>query len=295
MQFKQFWQRQKMTIFRGMAVLFVILDILLACPDLYLVTGYILVIAFLIVHVQQKYRETIRHVTIPAFDSIQPDTNAPLSLSKVLEQEFEYIKETASQAMNDRHTMVNYFLLSAGVVLAGIGVMVSKEGGSEFRYRYETIVALSLLFNTVGWVYFMQVVRLRQAWCESARAMNHLKQFFAKHCEYPPEVAKSAFRWNIDSIPQAAKKMTVFYFSALLISLLSAAAIVLASVILVGIEQLRGPESELIPPPYLLIGAGLGLYHLLFQMSMYTAMLEEIYAPAIEHQSNRVEPPRASA
>jgi hypothetical protein len=284
-----------MAIFRGMAILFAILDILLTGPDLYLVTGYILMITFLIVRVQQKYRETIRHVTISAFDSIHPVTNAPLSLSTVLEQEFEYIKETASQAMNDRHTMVNYFLLSAGVVLAGIGVMVSKEGGSEFRYRYETIVALSLLFNTVGWVYFMQVVRLRQAWCESARAMNHLKQFFAKHCEYPPEVAKSAFRWNIESIPPAAKKMTVFYFSALLISLLSAAAIVLASVILVGIEQLRGPESELIPPPYLLIAAGLGLYHLAFQMSMYTAMLEEIYAPANEHPSNSVEPPRSSA
>ncbi len=286
----EWWQRSQSYLFLVLSFVWpVVLYFVLPCRPIYLASCYIFIVTALILFVKNKYRESIRYIGIPKLEipakkKKKEKSEAPtLELQEILLEEFEYIKETAAQAMNDRHTMVNYFLLSAGVVLAGIGVMVSKEGGSEFRYRYEAIVALSLLFNTVGWVYFMQVVRLRQAWCESARAMNHLKQFFAKHCEYPPEVAKSAFRWNIESIPMAAKKMTVFYFSALLISLLSAAAIVLASVILVSIEQLRGPESEVIPPPDLLIGAGLGLYHLLFQMSMYTAMLEEIHAPANEH------------
>lgn len=294
MDLKKFWQQRKMDFFCVIAVLLVILDFVLAYPNLYLVTIYILAITFLIVRIQKKYREPIHRVLVPSFNSTPAKEKAPLSLAAILEQEFEYIKETASQAMNDRHTMVNYFLLSTGVVLAGIGVMVSKEGGAEFRYRYEIIVALGLLSNTVGWVYFMQVVRLRQAWCESARAMNHLKQFFVEHCEYPAAVASTAFRWNIQSIPPAAKKMTVFYFSALLISILSAGAIVLASVILVSIEQLRSPEIELIPPRYLFICMGLGLYHLLFQMSMYTALLEEVYVSADEQQSKSAAAPAPS-
>ena len=36
------------------------------------------------------------------------------SLSELLKKDYSYIQETCAQAMNDRHTMVNYFLLIAG-------------------------------------------------------------------------------------------------------------------------------------------------------------------------------------
>jgi hypothetical protein len=282
----EWWQRSQSQLFLALSFIWpVVLYFSIPCRPVYMAGVYIFIVTGLIIFVKNKYREAIRLPDIPKLEI--PDkkrkkekADAPaLGLQEILLEEFEYIKETAAQAMNDRHTLVNYFLLSAGVVLASFGLMVSEEGGARFPYRYEVLIGLNLLFNLVGWVYFMQVVRLRQAWCESARAMSHIKQVFAKNSLYSSETAKPSFRWNIESIPQAEKKMTVFYFSALLISILNAAAIALSSIILLNFDVLRQAE-ELhqhlhIPYGYPLLGLGLGLYHLVFQMSMYTALLEE--------------------
>jgi ADP-ribose pyrophosphatase len=276
MKFKQLWRRMRLGIFIALSVSFVLLDIWLIYPHLYLVTIYILIVTLFIVFLQLKYRETPTTLSVPSLQLHPPQGDVTkVGLSEILLHEFDYVKETAAQAMNDRLTMLNYFLLSAGVVVAGIGVMVSKEGGYEFPYRDQSVIALSLIFNVVGWVYFLNQVRLRQAWCESARAMNHIKQVFVMNSANPPEKAKAAFRWSVENIPSAAKKMTVFYFSALLISILSAAVIVLASTILLGLGQVW--QVYFIP-------VGLGLYHLFFQMSMYTALLEEPAPPTGTHK-----------
>ncbi|MDZ7344490.1 MAG: hypothetical protein ONA90_08240 [candidate division KSB1 bacterium] len=258
----------------------VVLQIWLSGRPVHVITVYILFVTLLIVYVQWKYREPILEVEAPKLKRRPAkDKTATLTFLEISLHEFDYAKETAAQAMSDRLTLVNYFLLSAGVVLAGFGVMVSYEGGVRFAYRYEMLIALGLLFNTVGWVYFMQIVRLRQAWCESARSMNHLKQLFAKNAELLPESAANAFRWKMESIPSASKKLTVFYLSALLISLMSAAAISLATIILLGSDLLRKSDELTtyleFPWKYLVASFGLGIYHLCFQMSMYTALLKE--------------------
>lgn len=276
----------KLAIFVMVSALLVIYDVSLAKQHLYLVTVYIFITTIIMVAIQYRYPPTKREVgeiTLvprPAKKKGKDQkSSTPLKLSDILLNEFDYVKETASQAMNDRLTLVNYFLLSAGVVLAGFGLMVSAEGGAHFAYRYEVLIILSLIFNAVGWVYFMQVVRLRQAWCESALAMNHIKSIFTQNSEFLAETAKDAFLWRINTIPPPAKKMTVFYLSAVLISLLSAAAITLAGTISLSVDLLRQSDQIQkyinIPLAYPLIGLVLGLYHLFFQMSMYTALLKE--------------------
>jgi hypothetical protein len=158
--------------------------------------------------------------------------------------------------------------------------MVSAEGGAQFAYRYEVLIVLSLTFNAVGWIYFMQVVRLRQAWCESALAMSHIKTLFVQNSEFLPNTAKDAFLWSSASIPPPGKKMTVFYLSAVLIALISAAALGLAATLLLTMETLHASDlldHKYIPIPlqYPFMGFMLGLYHMFFQMSMYTALLDE--------------------
>jgi hypothetical protein len=288
-QFWLWWQNHKSAFFLSTSfVLAVVLSFVPACQRLYLVSWYTFFLTGLIVFVKKRYREFVRVTEAPALvlpaklkktdkgkSREHDDNDSAFNLPQILIEEFEYAKETADQAMDDRHTLVNYFLLSAGVVLACFGIMVSEEGGAKFAYRYEVLVGLSLLFNIVGWVYFLQVVRLRQAWCESARAMNHIKQVFVKNCQFDFAIAKKCFRWDFDSLPKAAKKMTVFYFSGLLISILNSAAVVLASIILIDLNLFR--KSEPLPAGHFIISIGMGLFHLFFQMSMYTALLEEIY------------------
>jgi len=252
----------------ALAILGILLGILtnfFICQPLYWLTGYIFVVSSLILYVRKKYPNRTLKVDITDLELVNL-SGAPLKLSEILLHEFEYVKDTASQAMNDRHTMINYFLLSAGVVVTGIGVLLSKEGAADFQYRDECLVAMSLLFSTVGWIYFLQLVRLRQAWCDSALAMNHIKRIFVHYSGNQPQKAQKVFLWNIDTIPRANAKMTVFHLSALLIAVLSAVAIALTSVILLG-EKETGK--------FWYIAIILGLYHLIFQMSMYTALLKE--------------------
>jgi len=254
------------------------LTMIIRCHPIYVVTGYIFIVGGLVAYVQKKYPNQTREVDIGDLNLLPPSAS-PLRLEEIILREFDYVKETASQAMNDRHTMVNYFLLSAGVVVAGIGVLLSKEGAVDFQYRDQTLVALSLLFCTVGWVYFMQLVRLRQAWCDSARAMNHLKRVFVKCSGNSPEMAEKIFLWSIKTIPRANKPMTVFHLSALLISILSAVALALASMILLSENGIK---------KFWLAPMLLGLYHLFFQMRKYHALLQE--APAAQKKSTPGEP-----
>jgi len=245
------------------------LTMIIRCHPLYVVTGYIFIVGGLVAYVQKKYPNQPHEVDISDLELLPPSAS-PLRLEEIILREFDYVTETASQAMNDRHTMVNYFLLSAGVVVAGIGVLLSKEGAVDFQYRDQTLVALSLLFCTVGWVYFMQLVRLRQAWCDSARAMNHLKRVFVKCSGHTAEMAEKIFLWSIKTIPRANKPMTVFHLSALLISILSAVAIALATVILLNKNGIK---------KFWFAPIALGLGHLFFQMRKYHTLLQDTPAP----------------
>ena len=52
-----------------------------------------------------------------------------LDARDILGWEFEYARFTASEAMQDRHTMVNFYLLVAGVVISGVvGVLARNTG-----------------------------------------------------------------------------------------------------------------------------------------------------------------------
>lgn len=284
-------QRHRATLFRVIsAALAVGFFFLPGYRKLALIGLYTFLLTGVILFVKKRYRELIKRPEAPVLPLPVKEENTgwrqnpscghettAFSLPEILLKEFEYAKETADQAMDDRHTLVNYFLLSAGVVLASFGIMVSEEGGAKFAYRYEVLVGLSLLFNTVGWVYFMQVVRLRQAWCESARAMNHVKQVFVKNCGINFDLAKKCFRWDFDSLPRAGRKMTVFYFSALLISIINSSAVALAGVIVIDLSLVR--NSRPIPLGHFITSSCIGVFHLVFQMAMYTSLLEEKYKP----------------
>ncbi len=281
-QLKKFWSRSKPYFFFFASSLIVALGYQFSDKPIYWITGYLFSVTATILAVRRLYPPTKRVVNEVrlAPRKPKPDKKAEyLNFSELLLREFDYVKETASQAMTDRLTMVNYFLLSAGVVLASVGLMVSAEGGAQFAYRYEVLIVLSLTFNAVGWIYFMQVVRLRQAWCESALAMSHLKMIFVQNSKFLPRTAQDAFLWSSASIPPPGKKMTVFYFSALLIALISAAALGFAATLLLTMDLLHTSDQAhkyiSIPLQYPFVGFMLGLYHLFFQMSMYTALLEE--------------------
>jgi hypothetical protein len=51
----------------------------------------------------------------------------PLYSADILKLEFEYARVTASEAMQDRHTMVNFYLLAFGVIATGVVAILSRD------------------------------------------------------------------------------------------------------------------------------------------------------------------------
>jgi hypothetical protein len=89
------------------------------------------------------------------------------------------------------------------------------------------------LLVCIGWVYFLGIIRLREAWYESARAMNQIKEFYIAHAkELNSDVLQGAFRWRAATVPPPDKSWTVYFYSAMLISLLNSAAYVAGGALL---------------------------------------------------------------
>ena len=178
--------------------------------------------------------------------------------STILLKEYDYIKETASQAMNDRHTMVNYFLIITGVVISIIGSKAINLWSTTVNpATVSVLIALSIFLNIIGWIYFMHLIRLRQAWRGSAEAMNQIKEFFIVNGRVPDDIARSAMLWDSRTAPRAGKKSNVYYYSTMLISLVSTAAVFFASWLLFP-EAANNSIS--------LFTCFIALYHFIFQI-----------------------------
>jgi hypothetical protein len=157
--------------------------------------------------------------------------------------EFEYARVTASQAMNDRHTVVNFYLLLAGAVLSvvlgllGAGNVASTTALAMLPSDVHPYAGTLLLwtFDVVGLIYLLQIIRLRQAWRGSAETMNQIKEFYMRHvAKISPEHYSQAFRWRERTLPRAAKRWTIHFFSAALIALLNSLIYVVGGLLLAG-------------------------------------------------------------
>jgi hypothetical protein len=181
----------------------------------------------------------------------------PLYSADILKMEFEYARLTASEAMRDRHTMVNFYLLAFGVISTGVLTILSRQ--ADLPQSIGTL--LLWILCAVGWLYFLKIIRLRQAWHESARAMNQIKEFAIQHDQhFEPEELRPAFRWQAHTLPSPDKPWTVFFYSALLIALLDSMAFVFGAALLELDIVAVIPRVDL--ALNLIFGAGFLTYHI---------------------------------
>ena len=200
-----------------------------------------------------------------ASSPLPPPGQESLDASDILGWEFEYARTTASEAMQDRHTMVNFYLLAVGVVGSGV-VAVLGQGSALPK---EAGAALLWLLCGIGWLYFLKLVRLRQAWHDSAQTMNQIKDFYIEHAkEFTPEELGRAFRWQARTLPAPDKPWTLYFYSAALIGLLDSAAYV-AGGVLIGLDGT--PSLSLLHTGLI---AAFGLAFFFFHVWLYFAFLK---------------------
>ena len=228
---------------------------------------YLIILQFLVLVTFYSHRDytTPKTIQVKRLKNPRLQENA-FELSKLLVKEFEYIRETAAQAMNDRHTMVNYFIIITGAFITIIGSRFLGAEGVFANPRYLTIITgASIIINFIGWIYFMHIIRLRQAWCDSAAAMNQIKEFYINNGRVPDDIARSAFLWDSKTTPRAGKKSNVSYYSAMLISFVSTIVLLFASWLLTPAAQSAGVN---------LLPCLIAIYHFIFQMTCYSLFLD---------------------
>lgn len=188
-----------------------------------------------------------------------------LKVSDILNWEFEYARTTASEAMQDRHTMVNYYLLAVGIVASGVVAV----RGQETTLPSATGTILLWLLCEFGWFDFLMLIRLRQAWHDSAQTMNQIKEFYFQHVPgFDYDTLRSAFRWQDHTLPRPEKLWTVFYYSAMLIGFLDSVAYVAGGVFLAM------DATTSLPLSLLGVLVSFGLVFFGFHVWLYRAFLE---------------------
>ena len=187
-----------------------------------------------------------------------------LEPSDILGWEFEYARSTASEAMQDRQSMINFYLLAVGFIASAAAAVIAGE--SDLPKAIGTLLLWTLC--GVGWLHFLKIIRLRQAWHDSARAMNQIKEFYVRHTkDLTPDSLRSAFRWQTHTLPAPGKPWTVFFYSAMLVALLDSVAYV-AGAALIDLDATLS-----LTPLIILPFAAFGLIFFVFHVYLYFGLL----------------------
>ncbi|MFC1713209.1 hypothetical protein ACFL6S_06060 [Candidatus Poribacteria bacterium] len=192
-----------------------------------------------------------------------------LKESDILSLEYEYARTTAAEAMRDRHTMMNYYLLVVGIVSAGVTGILKLEHGPK-----SIGTVLLWILCCVGWFYFLKIIRLREAWHDSALAICKIRDFYIEHTGNC--LLGSAFRWRTYTLPPPDKPWTLYFLSAMLIGFLNSVAYVVGGVlILADIAQLGSKWALLAITMMAILGLALFETH----RRLYFAFLRPIKRP----------------
>lgn len=166
-----------------------------------------------------------------------------LNPNAILIAEFEYARETASQAMEDRHKMVQFYVISIFIpfltaVVGLLAIGVNRADVMQLSLFRHVIFGAFILLFLMGVLFLLKLIRLRVAWFESAMSMNKIKSYYSTHLK-DYRLDKEAFTWTIDSLKKLkfGKTNSIFFYSALLIITIDSSAF-FAALILSGLDIL---------------------------------------------------------
>ena len=137
----------------------------------------------------------------------------------IIAAEYGYVAQTAFQANEDRARAWQYFFVTFATLIAAL--LSTQVEGIDRRQLYLTFVVIFALLAALGLITILQLVRLRQAWLESVRAMNQIK---ARLVADDPALA-AYFRWTNATIPPPFKLRSFGFLQALSVALLSGLAV----------------------------------------------------------------------
>jgi len=145
-----------------------------------------------------------------------------LDPSDILEHEFDYAQATAEQAQDDRTAILNLYLLLVG----GVGsILLSLGQANAVSLPRDAYALIFLLLGVIGFFILFKMIRLRQAWYDSVRAMNQIKDFYI--VQFPG--LEKAFRWRTQTIPSPNKIWTITFGLSILVVIIDSVSVGVAA------------------------------------------------------------------
>jgi len=222
-----------------------------------------------------------------------PPQSANLAPSDILGWEFEYARTTASESMQDRHTMTNFYLLTVGVVTSGVVTLLTGEAplGADTTLRSIIGTVLIWLLCVIGWFYFLSLIRLRQAWYDSIRAMNRIKDFCIRHASsIDPNVLRMAFLWQPSTVPHPGKPWTVYFYAAALIGFLNSIAFVAGGLLILMVLGALPPDNLWSGALLVVMGFLFFAFHIWLYFAFLTPRAAQGAASAARQGDHNVDP-----
>lgn len=139
-----------------------------------------------------------------------------LSADNLLAAEFDYIAKSAFQANEDRARVSTYYVVTFGTLVGAFFSLQVDDAVLDNLHRALIIVFLTLTLFGISTL--LQLVRLRQAWTESVRALNQIKKYYID--QFEATNLENAFRWKTQTIPNMYKPGSMAFLLALQVALL---------------------------------------------------------------------------
>jgi hypothetical protein len=151
----------------------------------------------------------------------QPSDKDPIPLVQyqaLLTAEYNYLAQSAFQSDEDRSRASQFFLIAFGTFL--VAIFSIQYQNTDPRQLYAIFSLIFTALAAFGALTVLQLTRLRQAWTESIRAMDTLKNRAVQDC---PDLGE-CFRWKTDTIPAAFKPWSISFLMALQVAIVSGLA-----------------------------------------------------------------------
>ena len=202
------------------------------------------------------------------------NTDQTLRLESMMLAEFNYANSTAYQALEDRGRMFNFYLAIAGVLAGGLGALY--ELGKRDTNSEILATGLLILAGIIGLVFFVKMVRIRQAFEDSMLTMNVIKEHYITIFKDSVPAVEKIFRWRLKTIPSARRFLSLTFLVCFGVILIDSLAFGLAALIITELVTHDANTDVIhvpVSPEPILFGVGAFVVALLGQGIAYQVML----------------------
>jgi hypothetical protein len=140
----------------------------------------------------------------------------------ILEVEFQYIAQSLFQNNEDRSRVTSFYLITLGSFIAAIFSSTQITGLDPIR-AYTAFAVLFAILALMGLLTILQLLRFREAWFDSAAALNEIKRYYIEH--FVDEDLSMAFRWKPGELGPKFKLWSVGLLSAFQVAVLGGACL----------------------------------------------------------------------